>query len=262
MAEVLAHIGHILLRALGITLTWHGTTLFAMVLKDIVSPFVVFVLIVGVEVSAWRLPSNREATRSAILTVGLGLFVIAATFIIAVPTAIYRDHIELVATAKTLSADRDKWKAIASTLTENKSSITSRPITVNPNVELKKRLVKLIDEIRAFQADRRTKQPIFDPKIDYIDRAKEKERWEQEYYRLMAPYDAKMKAHEAETQRQYESAIEPRLLTLLSEIKNSAGLDVAQALKAVRAPFTDSTRALIGNDYYIVYELKNVLDKL
>jgi hypothetical protein len=87
--------------------------------------------------------------------------------------------------------DRDKWKAIA---TEDRQaatkSVSTAPIQLatSPNIELKKRLLKLINELRTMIAEGAAKSPKsgFDiQKID-IDRAKEKDRWEREYNRLVA----------------------------------------------------------------------------
>lgn len=137
-----------------------------------------------------------------------------------------------------------------------------------PRTEIRRRLVKLIDEIRAFDVRRNSSRPPgLDPlTITYIDRSKEKEKWEEEYRKLQVPYEARMKAHDAETQRIYESTIEPRLVKLLTEIENSAGIDVAGAMRAVKEPYAQSsTPALESINSFqtrIVYELKSVLDKI
>jgi hypothetical protein len=65
-------------------------------------------------------------------------------------------------------------------------------------------------------------------------------------------------------QKRYETAIEPHLIATLTDIQNQAGVDVVQAMRAVKEPLAQSTTAQIGPSFdpYIVYELKLVLDKL
>src|SRR5207302_4526975 len=101
---------------------------------------------------------DKAAVQSSVYIFGILVAVLVLAFIVALPSAVYRDHMALVTANNDLARDRDSWKAKASV---GLPPAPEKPVPVpgSPNVELKKRLVKLIDDIRAPLADRNATMP-------------------------------------------------------------------------------------------------------